>query len=77
MTVTDDNEPFQLEGDTAFDHDEGGTRRVGVFRVVDDPENGPIDWALSGTDRGDFTLDNGILAFAAVPFDGPRPDRLA
>ena len=67
VTVTDDNEPFQLEGDTAFDYDEGGTHRVGVFRVVDDPENGPIDWELSGTDRGDFTIDGGVLDFDAVP----------
>ena len=51
VTVTDDNEPFELEGDTAFDYDENGTRRVGVFSVVDDPENGPIVWERSGTDR--------------------------
>ena len=67
VTVTDDNEPFQLEGDTAFDYDEVGTHRVGVFSVVGDPENGPIDWELSGTDRGDFTIDGGVLDFDAVP----------
>ena len=67
VTVTDDNEPFELEGDTAFDYDENGTRRVGVFSVVDDPENGPIVWERSGTDRGDFTIYGGVLDFAAVP----------
>ena len=67
VTVTDDNEPFQLEGDRAFDYDENATHPVETFRVVDDPENGPIDWKLSGTDRGDFTIDGGVLKFAAVP----------
>ena len=67
VTVTDDNEPFELEGDTAFDYDENGTRRVGVFSVVDDPENGPIVWERSGTDRGGFTIYGGVLDFAAVP----------
>ena len=38
-----------------------------MFRVVDDPENGPIDWELSGTDRGDFTIDGGVLEFAPCP----------
>ena len=67
VTVTDDNEPFTLEGDTAFDYDENDTFAVGTFSVVDDPENGPIEWSLSGADRGDFTIDNGVLEFAAVP----------
>ena len=74
VTVTDDNEPFKLEGDTAFDYDENSTHRVAVFSAVDDPENGPIVWELSGTDRGDFTIDDmpgtaaaAQLDFAAVP----------
>ena len=71
VTVTDDNEPFKLEGDTAFDHDENGTRTVGTFRVDGDPEDGPIHWELSGTDRGDFTIDaralEADLEFAVVP----------
>ena len=66
VTVTDVNEPFNLEGDRAFDYDENDTGEVAVFRV-DDPENGPIDWDLSGTDRGDFTINEGRLEFAAVP----------
>ena len=72
ITVTNVNEPFKLEGATAFDYDENDTGSVGTFTVLDDPENGPIDWVLSGTDRGDFTLDNGELSFVAVP-DHEKP----
>ena len=72
VTVTDENEPFKLEGAAAFDHDENDTGSVGTFRVVDDPENGPIEWTLTGTDRSDFTIDSGVLSFAEVPdYDGP------
>lgn len=67
ITVTDENEPFTLQGDTAFDYDENGTDPVGTITVVDDPENGPIEWTLSGTDRLDFTVAGGVLSFAAAP----------
>ena len=67
VTVTDDNEPFTLKGDRAFDYDENTTGQVGSFSVDDDPENGPIAWELLGTDSGDFRLDSGVLSFADVP----------
>ena len=60
VTVADVNEPFTLEGDTALDYNEDSTGEVGVWTVVD-PEGGPIDWELSGTDRGDFTIDDGSI----------------
>ena len=67
VTVTNDNEPFTLKGDMAFDYDENTTGQVGSFSVDDDPENGPIAWELLGTDSGDFRLDSGVLSFADVP----------
>ena len=69
VTVTDDNEPFEIEGGTAFDHDENATHPIETFRVVNDPENRPIVWELSGTDRGDFTTDD-------VPGTGDGTQRL-
>ena len=37
-----------------------------------DPEGEEISWSLSGADRDDFTIDDGMLSFAASPdFEAP------
>ena len=45
---------------------EDGTESVVTFNV-DDPEGGGLVWSLSGEDRDDFSIDDGVLSFAAPP----------
>ncbi len=73
VTVTDVNEAPVLTGPSSVDVDEGTSTSTSaaVFSAVD-PESDPVSWALSGDDRDDFSVSDGVLSFRAVPdFESP------
>ena len=73
VVVTDFDEPPDLSPeDDQIDYPEDETSAVEIFRATD-PEGESITWDLSGTDRGDFEINNGTLTFADQP-DYETPD---
>ena len=63
LTITDEQEPPAISGPSSVTFDENSTARVAEYEA-DDPENDPVDWALRGTDRVLFTInDSGQLSF--------------
>ena len=67
ITVTDENDPPQITGDTTFSYPENGTDAVHTYTATD-PESGSITWSLTGDDAGDFSISNtGELTFRASP----------
>ena len=75
VTVTDVDEPPEIYLDgTSHNYDENGPHPVDQY-FDRDPEQATttFTWTLSGTDGGDFTIDNsGQLQFASAP-DYERP----
>ena len=52
-------------------YEEGGTTPVATY-VATDPDGGPIDWYVTGTDADRFSIANGVLSFVNVPdFEKP------
>ena len=49
-----------------IDYEEGRTDAVAAFTAVD-PEGHGIQWALSGNDAPDFSIDGGALTFKSTP----------
>ena len=50
---------------------ENGTGAVGTYTAVD-PEDAEIVWSLGGDDAALFSIEGGVLAFAAAPdFESP------
>ena len=77
VTVTDVNEGPEVTGTTSLSFTENQlTDRVLATYNATDPEDPSADitrWSLSGTDAGDFTInENGDLSFRNVP-DHERP----
>ena len=77
VTVTDVNEGPEVSGTTSLSFTENQqTDRVLATYNGRDPEDPFADitrWSLSGTDAGDFTInENGELSFRNVP-DHERP----
>ena len=67
ITITDVNESPTVTGETSRNYEENGSGTVAAYTAAD-PENGEITWSLSGTDSGDFSIDNaGALTFDAPP----------
>ena len=67
VVVTDFDEPPDLSPeDKQIDYPEDETDAVENLRATD-PEGESITWDLSGTDRGDFEINNGTLTFADQP----------
>ena len=66
ITPTDVNEPPTLSGDAVVTRAEGDSLAVASYTATD-PEGATIDWSLSGSDSGDFTIAGGVLAFTAAP----------
>ena len=67
ITVTDQNEPPVITGETSIYYSEARTDAVATYTAAD-PENGSITWSLAGADSGDFSISNtGVLTFAATP----------
>ncbi len=72
VTVTDVNEAPEITGSGSETYQENQTNPVATFGFID-REGDDVTWSLSGTDRGDFTIDsNGQLQFATTP-DFERP----
>ena len=46
---------------------EGRTSRLVATYAATEPDGGPIDWYVYGTDADHFTIDNGALRFVNVP----------
>ena len=77
VTVTDVNEGPEISGQQSLSFTENqATDRVLAFYTATDPEDPSASitrWSLTGTDAGDFTIDeNGQLTFRNVP-DHERP----
>ena len=73
VIVTPVDEPPVITGRTTFNNwqeNEDGT--IETYTATDPEGDTNITWNLVGTDRGDFTITNGVLAFASAP-DHERP----
>ena len=66
IIVTDVDEAPNVKGKSVISHMEGDTTVLGTY-ADDDPENGVIDWGLSGDDAGAFFIDGGSLTFRGPP----------
>ena len=74
VTVDDVDEPPVITGVTTIaDYDENGSGDVAAYTAMDPEGDSNITWSLGGTDRGDFTITNGVLKFASAP-DYERPE---
>ena len=69
------NEPptITTTSKTDFTYRENGTATIYTFKATD-PERGNIEWSVTGTDGGDFTIsETGALTFTSPPdFESPR-----
>ena len=70
VTVNNVDEPPVISGLASVTRNEAtGTSTdwsVATYQAVD-PEGDAISWSLSGTDAGDFSIDNGALSFSSAP----------
>ncbi len=74
ITVTGVNEPptITTTSKTSFTYRENGTATIYTFRATD-PEGDDIQWLTAGADSSDFTIEEGVLAFANTPdFESPQ-----
>ena len=75
LTITDDDPP-EVEGESAPAYVEGGTGPVATYTASNpDPRNISIRWGLEGADKDAFTISNGVLRFTASP-DYEDPNNL-
>ena len=72
ITVTGVNEPPAISGDASPSHAENDDGVVATY-ADNDPEDGSIEWTLSGGDAGDFLINaTGELTFETTPnFETP------
>ena len=68
ITVTDENEPPEIDGNSSVYYPEDLTDPVATYTATD-PENGTITWSLAGDDSEDFTIGSstGVLIFNTPP----------
>ena len=66
ITVEDTHETPVVSGPTAPEVAENGNTGVATYTATD-PDRKGIEWVLTGTDSGDFTLSGGALTFIEVP----------
>ena len=67
ISVTDENEPPVITGETSVYYEEDSTDAVDTY-TADDPEKDPITWSLAGDDSEDFTISAaGVLTFSTPP----------
>ena len=66
VTVTGVNEPPVLDGPASAPYDEDRRDRVATYTATD-PERNTVAWSVLGTDRDDFTITDGVLAFKTPP----------
>ena len=74
ITVSPVDEPPVVSGTTTFPNWQENTPASTPIHTytATDPEGANITWTLGGSDRNDFTITNGALAFANAP-DHERP----
>ena len=73
VTVTPIDEPPVITGRTTFnDWQENDDSMIETYTALDPEDDTPITWSLVGADRSNFTITNGVLAFASTP-DYERP----
>ena len=73
VTVAPVDEPPVISGASTFDdHRENDSNTIETYTAVDPEGDASITWALGGTDRGDFDISSGALAFKTTP-DYERP----
>ena len=71
IIVTDVDESPAVTGEQAVTHPEQTSGVLATYEA-NDPENGEIDWTLSGVDAVAFDIDAGALSFASTPdYEGP------
>ena len=66
IMVTDGPDNAVISGVTSADYAENGTGSVATFSATDQ-DGDAIVWSLGGDDKGDFTIDGGVLAFKSPP----------
>ena len=73
VAVTDVNEGPEVSGRDSYTVSENGDLTGAFFSAVDPEGAGITGWSLSGTDGGDFVIDeSGQLTFRNVPdYEGP------
>ncbi len=64
-------------GPTSFSYAENGALRASAYSVTSPEDQGGAVWSLSGTDSGDFSIEDGILRFVFLPdYESPSDDDL-
>ena len=66
ITVANENEPPEIFGPVRVRVAANAGTLVGTYSY-DDPEGSTVEWSLSGSDRGHFTIRDGGLHFTAPP----------
>ena len=62
----------ELSGPASVSYEENGATRVATYTASSPEDNGDVTWLLSGADRGDFSIDGGVLRFLGLPdFESP------
>ena len=61
--------------DGTIEYAENGTGPVATFTATDPDAGDSVTWSVTGTDAGDFSIDNGVLTFSPPPdFEVPADD---
>ena len=66
INVTDVHDPVSITGVLSIDYAENGTDPVASYSAFDE-EGHAIEWSLSGSDSGLFTIGDGVLNFLEPP----------
>ena len=66
INVTDVNDTADITGGKSVSYPENGTDPVATFSATDQ-DGDAIVWSLDGADKGDFTIDGGVLSFKSPP----------
>ena len=76
ITVTGENDPPSVSGQTTVNHAENDAGTVANYTATDPEGVTTFTWTLSGDDAGDFAIDGGVLTFSPTPQfrgrNGPR-----
>ena len=66
VTVTDGNDDGVVMGPSSVNYPEGTETPVATYTISDTTQQ-TISWAVTGTDRDQFTIDGGVLNFKSPP----------
>ena len=67
ITVTEENDPPTVSGQTTVNHAENDASTVATYTATDPEGVTNFTWTLSGDDAGDFAIDEGTLTFSTTP----------